>query len=126
MRRSRHRRADDRDHGNDHRGFPRSHSRLTTANPRITAVCAYNDDVALALLAGMRELGLTAPADLAVIGMDDIPAAAFAAPALTTINSDISGLSRHVADTVLSRLNGKTPPQHTPPAVLTVITRETT
>ena len=30
------------------------------ATPPITAVCAYNDDIALALLVGMRQLGLKA------------------------------------------------------------------
>ena len=49
-------------------------------DPAVTAVCAYNDDVALAVLAGMHRLALTAPGDLAVIGVDDIPAAALAVP----------------------------------------------
>jgi DNA-binding LacI/PurR family transcriptional regulator len=31
-------------------------------------VCAFNDNTALAIRAGLRQLGLTAPNDLAVIG----------------------------------------------------------
>jgi DNA-binding LacI/PurR family transcriptional regulator len=34
----------------------------------VTGVCAYNDEVAFAVLAGLRERGLRAPADIAVIG----------------------------------------------------------
>ena len=41
----------------------------------VTAVCAYNDEVALAVLAGLRAHGLTAPTDMAVVGVDNIPAA---------------------------------------------------
>ncbi|MEW2113726.1 substrate-binding domain-containing protein [Streptomyces sp. NPDC005474] len=36
----------------------------------VMGVCAFNDDTAMAVLAGMREQGL---ADLAVIGADNIP-----------------------------------------------------
>jgi DNA-binding LacI/PurR family transcriptional regulator len=41
------------------------------AHPAVTAVAAYNDDVALRVLAAMRALGLSVPGDLAVIGFDD-------------------------------------------------------
>lgn len=59
----------------------------------VTAVCAYNDDVAFAVLAGMRARGLQAPADLAVIGVDNITIAPFAVPPLTTvdIHADLVG-----------------------------------
>ncbi|GAA5039347.1 DNA-binding LacI/PurR family transcriptional regulator [Thermocatellispora tengchongensis] len=72
-----------------------------------TAVCAYNDEVALALLAGMRRLGLSAPGDLAVIGADDIPAARFAAPPLTTIALDSGDLGAHLARALLRTLDGE-------------------
>lgn len=52
----------------------------------VTAVCAYNDEVALAVLYGIREAGLSCPTDIAVIGCDDIPAAAVAYPPLTTVS----------------------------------------
>lgn len=55
---------------------------------QITAVCAYNDEIAQALLAGARLLGVAVPRDLAVIGADDIPAAQLANPPLTTIAID--------------------------------------
>ena len=70
----------------------------------VTAVCAFNDEVAFALLAGMREAGLAAPDDLAVIGVDDIPLARFACPPLTTINQDMRALAADLAVQVLSGL----------------------
>jgi len=70
----------------------------------ITAVCAYNDEVALAVLAGMNALELRAPRDLAVIGVDDIPAGVLAAPALTTISLDIGRAAQHTADLIACRI----------------------
>ena len=81
----------------------------------VTGVCAYNDDVALAVLAGMRRLGLRAPADLAVIGVDDIPAARLAVPALTTVTTDQAAVAAHLAATVLAAIHGRP----APPADLT-------
>ncbi|WUJ76358.1 substrate-binding domain-containing protein [Streptomyces sp. NBC_00377] len=49
----------------------------------------FNDDIALAVLVAPRSLGLRAPDDLAVIGVDDIPGAATAQPPLTTVVRDI-------------------------------------
>lgn len=72
----------------------------------VTAVCAYNDEVALALLAGLRVLGLVAPADLAVIGVDDIAAAALSAPGLTTVTTDQAALARRLAQTLVGVVDG--------------------
>lgn len=78
-----------------------------SAEPPVSAVCAYNDDVALAILAGMHALGLRVPDDLAVVGADDIQAAALAIPALTTVASDIAGEAVVVAQAVADALSGE-------------------
>ncbi|WAP51938.1 LacI family DNA-binding transcriptional regulator [Arthrobacter sp. ATA002] len=57
----------------------------------VTAACAFDDDHAFALLAGLAALGRRAPEDLAVIGAEDVPLAALALPPLTTVRVD-SGL----------------------------------
>lgn len=78
-----------------------------TTHPDVTAICAYNDEVAFALLAGMRTLGLTAPDDLAVIGVDNIPTAPYASPPLTTVDQDTdemgAQLSRMLVDGIAGR-----------------------
>jgi DNA-binding LacI/PurR family transcriptional regulator len=78
--------------------------------PPVTAVCAYNDEVALAVLAGMRLLGLRAPDDLAIVGVDDIPAAALADPPLTTVVEDQRVVAEHTVGSVLRGLAGQTSP----------------
>jgi DNA-binding LacI/PurR family transcriptional regulator len=78
-------------------------------DPPVTAVCAFNDEVAFALLHGMRSIGLSAPDDLALVGVDDIPTARFAAPPLTTVGRDIPAISAHVAHMVSHGIAGKRP-----------------
>ena len=75
----------------------------------VTGVCAFNDDTAMAVLAGMREHGLTAPADLAVIGVDDIPTAPLTAPPLTSIRFDLHGVGLRRAEAVIAGLSGREP-----------------
>ncbi|HEX4359112.1 MAG TPA: LacI family DNA-binding transcriptional regulator [Pseudonocardia sp.] len=52
-----------------------------------TAVIAHNDLVALGVIGGARALGIRVPEDLSVVGIDDIPFAAVARPALTSIST---------------------------------------
>jgi len=79
-------------------------ARWRAAAEPVTAVCAHNDDTAFTLLAGMRELGLSAPQDLAVIGVDNTPLGAFAAPPLTTIDSHIERFGVDMVRVVLAEL----------------------
>jgi DNA-binding LacI/PurR family transcriptional regulator len=90
----------------------------------VTGVCAYNDEVALAVLAGMRRAGLGAPADLAVIGVDDIPAARLAAPALTTVTTDQVAVAEHLSATVVAAINGRPEPRIPMPDLVQVVARE--
>jgi DNA-binding LacI/PurR family transcriptional regulator len=92
--------------------------------PPVSGVCAYNDEVALAVLAGMRAQGLAAPADLAVIGVDDIPAAALATPALTTITTGMQALGRYLAAAVVRSLAGKPPPAAPGAGLIRLVRRE--
>jgi len=92
--------------------------------PAVTAVCAYNDDYAFALLAGMRNLGLEAPRDLAVIGVDNGPMAPFACPALTTVDMHTDVMAAHLAHVILDGLAGRTPPDRPRVEVFTVVVRD--
>lgn len=67
----------------------------------VTAVAAFDDDVALRVLAAMRPLGLSAPGDLAVIGFDDNGYGALAAPTLTTVHIDAEAHGRQAARAIL-------------------------
>jgi DNA-binding LacI/PurR family transcriptional regulator len=71
--------------------------RFLAAHRAVTAVAAYDDDVALRVLAAARALGLAVPADLAVIGFDDTDYGALVDPALTTVHVDAEGHGRKAA-----------------------------
>ncbi|WP_162793607.1 LacI family DNA-binding transcriptional regulator [Streptomyces paludis] len=75
----------------------------------VTGVCAFNDETAIAVLAGMRTHGLAAPADLAVVGMDDIPTARLTVPPLTTFAFALADLSRRQAKAIVAGLAGGVP-----------------
>ncbi|MGP4047689.1 LacI family DNA-binding transcriptional regulator [Streptomyces sp. 2A115] len=80
------------------------------ADPPVTGICAFNDEVALAVLVALRSLGLRAPHDLAVIGVDDIPGAALAQPPLTTIVRDTDTVARSLARRIVDALDRKQAP----------------
>jgi DNA-binding LacI/PurR family transcriptional regulator len=90
----------------------------------VTGVCAYNDEVALAVLAGMRRAGLAAPADVAVIGVDDIPAARLAAPALTSVTTDQRAVADHLSATIVAAVHGRPEPRLDMPGLVQVVGRE--
>ncbi len=92
----------------------------------VTAVAAYNDEVALAVLAGARAHALRCPADLAVIGVDDLPVAALADPALTTVGQPIGPQAHYLAAAVLATLDGDSEPPPHPAEGLGVIVRSST
>lgn len=94
------------------------------ADPPVTGICAYNDEMAFVLLAGMRRAGLSAPADLAVIGMDNIPLAPFAVPPLTTIDQNLGLAARHLVALVTAGIAGAPLPRMPRSESLTLVLRE--
>lgn len=73
----------------------------------VTGVCAYNDEVAFAVLAGARAVGVAVPDDLAVVGVDDVPLAPFAAPPLSTVDVGTVAFAEDLADVVLGVLEAR-------------------
>jgi DNA-binding LacI/PurR family transcriptional regulator len=71
------------------------------AHPGVTAVAAFDDDVALRTLTALHDLGLDAPGDLAIIGYDDTEYGALTTPALTTVHIDAQSHGRQDARAIL-------------------------
>jgi DNA-binding LacI/PurR family transcriptional regulator len=67
---------------------------MLSAHRPPTAVFAANDQMALGVLHLLYERGLSAPANLSIVGFDDIPESAYFSPALTTIRQDFNELGR--------------------------------
>jgi DNA-binding LacI/PurR family transcriptional regulator len=79
------------------------------AHAGVDGVCAFNDETAIAVLAGMQEQGLSAPGDMAVIGVDDIPTARLSDPPLTSAEYDLQAAARLRAEAIVAALAGDTP-----------------
>lgn len=67
--------------------------RILGGSPRPEAIVCADDLIALGVLQACRELGVEVPADLVVIGFDDIPFAALSTPPLTTIAQPLSAIA---------------------------------
>lgn len=70
----------------------------------VTAVAAYNDEIALAILAAARQARVRVPEDLAVVGADDITVARYAEPPLTTVRLDPGALVPSFVRSIMERI----------------------
>lgn len=73
-----------------------------------TALFAFNDISAIGAIRALEEFGLRVPADVSVLGFDDIYAAAFHNPALTTIRQPLFEMGSLAAEMLLGKLNDET------------------
>jgi LacI family repressor for deo operon, udp, cdd, tsx, nupC, and nupG len=73
-----------------------------------TAIFSQNDQMAAGLLRAAREMGLEVPAQLSVIGVDDIPMAGYFSPPLTTVHQDFQEIGRQAAKLLLEAVNDGT------------------
>lgn len=72
-----------------------------------TAIYAFNDEQALVALDVLRDLGVSIPDRMALIGCDDSPAAARVRPRLTTMRFDDHGRWREIARHLHSMISGE-------------------
>lgn len=71
------------------------------------AVFVASDVVALGVLGGLRERGLRVPADVSLVGFDDISLAAYVDPGLTTIRVPARQLGRAAGAALIERIAGR-------------------
>ncbi|HEY6401229.1 MAG TPA: substrate-binding domain-containing protein, partial [Blastocatellia bacterium] len=79
--------------------------RLLDKGEPFTALFAFNDISAIGAIRALREAGLIVPDDVSVIGFDDIPAAAYNYPALTTIKQPLREMGRLAAEHLLNHIS---------------------
>jgi len=81
--------------------------RLLALPVRPSALFACNDLMALGALCAAQEEGLDLPAQLSVIGCDDLGAAAFAVPRLSTVAQPAYEMGRQAAELLFRRIRGE-------------------
>lgn len=70
-----------------------------------TALIAYNDDTATAVMGVLAQQGIAVPADVSVIGWDDSEAAALSLVGLTSVVQQPAELARLAVERVVDRIN---------------------
>src|SRR5699024_3029005 len=79
----------------------------------ITAVFCANDQVALGLYRAIHEASLRIPADVSVVGFDDIPEAAQFWPPLTSVAQDFHAVGKQLVTMLDEQItSGQSPGEH--------------
>jgi LacI family transcriptional regulator len=78
---------------------------LLKENPRITAIFAINDNIAVSAIHVAQRMGLDVPKDISVIGYDDTDLATSISPQLTTMHVDTVAMGQGAAHLVSLRMH---------------------
>ncbi|HVW93223.1 MAG TPA: substrate-binding domain-containing protein [Devosia sp.] len=85
-------------------------ARLLADGSRPTAILALFDELALTVMEAAMRAGLTIPGDLSVIGFDNVPAAAYAPPGLTTFDAEIRKAAREIGHLLVDTIESSDAP----------------
>ena len=87
---------------------------LTDAEgPMPTAIVCINDILAIITINALRNMGYSVPADVSVVGFDDICMASYIGVPLTTASQDAHELGKSASKRLLDRLGGDDSPPRT-------------
>jgi LacI family transcriptional regulator len=115
----------DRDLFSPELGYPVVQQLLSTRQP-FTALVTFNDLSAIGAIRALQDFNLHVPADVSVIGFDDIKAAAYTMPRLTTINQPLEEIGRVATQCLLNRIHGTAAPRDVITVKPKLIVREST
>ena len=85
-------------------GYAATQTLLGAAQP-FTALFAFNDISAIGAIGALREAGKRVSEDVSVIGFDDVDAAAFHNPPLTTVRQPLKKMGHLAADILLKKIS---------------------
>ncbi|MEU2686232.1 LacI family DNA-binding transcriptional regulator [Streptomyces hygroscopicus] len=82
---------------------------LLVDHPDVDGVFAANDNMGAGALRALREAGRLVPADVAVVGFDDLAVAQIADPPLTTVHQPLTAFGREMARMLVALISGQDP-----------------
>ncbi|MGP0585425.1 LacI family DNA-binding transcriptional regulator [Paenibacillus timonensis] len=77
---------------------------LLRQSPKVTGVFAAGDEMAIAVISTAARLGIAVPAQLSVIGYDNLKLAEMSYPPLTTVAQPLADMGRLAATKLMSRI----------------------
>jgi len=96
---------------NEHSGYQLANQAMMQ-NPRPTAIFGGNNFVAMGAIKAIRDLNLDVPADVSVVGFDDLPEFMFMKPFLTVARQPAYEMGRLAAEILLKRITGEMLEEH--------------
>lgn len=78
---------------------------LLASGEQFDGVVAANDSVAFGVMSALQEAGVAIPGDVAVIGMDDVIAARYSTPTLSSVAPDKTQLVERALDVLERQMN---------------------
>src|SRR5579871_4477600 len=72
-----------------------------------TAIFCFNDISAIGAIRALKDVGLSVPGDVSVVGFDDILSAAYATPSLTTVRQPLTEMGKRGAEILLDRIGDR-------------------
>lgn len=82
---------------------------LDVIETRPDGIFTWNDSAAMAFISAFKDAGVDVPGDVSVVGYNDIPAAKYFSPPITTIRQDTHQAGRVLAAKLLRIVDGETP-----------------
>ena len=80
-------------------------SELLSRGRKFTGVVAFDDMTAIGVMSALRATSKCVPEDYSVVGFDDVPAALFAVPPLTTIRQPMEQMGTMAAERLLTDMD---------------------
>lgn len=74
-----------------------------------TAICCFNDEMAIAAIKGFSEKGLKVPEDISITGFDDMDVSKYIVPTLTTVAQPAEKIGERSAELLLTLINEEAP-----------------
>ncbi|MDT7507766.1 substrate-binding domain-containing protein [Bifidobacterium sp. H6bp22N] len=88
-------------------GEARDIGRALALKEDVTAVFAGNDELAIGVISGLRDMGKRVPEDVSVVGFDGHPLSGYWDPPLTTLRQNFAEAGRSSVDLLLRQINGR-------------------
>lgn len=82
-------------------------ARALQEHPEVTAAFCASDLMALGAIEALKDMGLSVPDDISIVGYDDIPISSYCSPKLTTVWQDKYGMGYQAAQLIIDMLEGK-------------------
>lgn len=93
---------------------------------KVTAVFVLNDDMAMGLIRGLFNFGVSVPKDISIAGYDDNDYAAFFIPTLTTVKQPSFDIGKYALELIVNRLTFPYMPKQVKKFNLKLVQREST